>query len=224
MDSSLTPPSLPAILAEGRTWFIIDKPPGLAVHPGPQTPESLEPLLPLYAPNRPAPQAVHRLDRDTSGCLLIARRHATLRRLSAAFEAGAVHKLYWALVDNPPPQDRGTVSAPLVKRSTAAEGWRVHPDPQGKRAVTHWEILSRHGTRASVAFRPETGRTHQIRVHATLLAPGAAIVGDRVYGSAHPAGMMLHARALQFTDPDTADAKTVEAPCPDRFALLGFQP
>lgn len=226
MDS---PETLPPVLAQGRTWFVLDKPAGLAVHPGPRTPDSLEALLPAYAPHRPTPQAVHRLDRDTSGCLLIARRPATLRRLAAAFAAGNVQKLYWAIVDNPPAEQAGRISAPLLKRSTAAEGWRMQVDPAGKPAATTWEVLERHAGRALVAFHPETGRTHQIRVHATLLAPGAAIHGDPIYGTAAAAGMMLHARALAFKDPDcdpdeAGTSIEAAAPCPSRFKALGFNP
>lgn len=221
MDVSET---LPPVLLEGRSWFVIDKPAGLAVHPGPRTPHSLEALLPAYAPNRPAPQAVHRLDRDTSGCLLVARRPATLRRLSAAFADGQVRKLYWAIVENPPAADAGRVTAPLLKRSTAEAGWRMVVDPAGKPAATAWAVLERQAGRALVAFRPETGRTHQIRVHATRLADGAFIHGDPVYGTAAPCGLMLHARSLGFVDPDGGAAVEVEAPCPERFRGLGFDP
>jgi tRNA pseudouridine32 synthase/23S rRNA pseudouridine746 synthase len=210
------------VLAEGRTWFVIDKPVGLAVHPGPKTPDSLEDLLPAYAPNRPRPQPVHRLDRDTSGCLLIAGRPAALRRLSAAFQRGEVRKLYWALVEQPPEAETGLVDAPLLKRSSARDGWRMVVDPAGKPARTRWTVLERQGPIALIAFAPETGRTHQLRVHATRLGPGAAIMGDSVYGRLHPGGLMLHARALAFPDPDGERTTTVEAPCPDRFLELGF--
>lgn len=216
-------PALPPVLAEGRNWFAIDKPAGLAVHPGPRTPFSLEQLLPAMAPNRPPPQPAHRLDRDTSGCLLIARRPSALRRLAAAFAAGEVDKLYWAIVVHPPAADSGRIDAPLAKISSRENGWRIKPDRAGKPAATKWEVLARDGGRALVAFRPETGRTHQIRVHATLLAPGAAILGDPVYGAADPLGMMLHARALDFPDPDGGEGRLhVEAPLPARFIAAGF--
>jgi tRNA pseudouridine32 synthase / 23S rRNA pseudouridine746 synthase len=214
--------SLPPILLETARFLVIDKPAGLATHPGPKTPHSLEALLPGYAPGRPAPQAVHRLDRDTSGCLLLAKTRASLRALSVAFVEGQVEKLYWAVLENPPEADSGRIEAPLAKISSAAEGWRMVPAPGGKPARTAWDIVERRGPLALAAFRPETGRTHQIRVHATLLAPGTAIVGDPVYGTAHPAGMMLHARRISFADPTPEMQNAVEAPCPDRFAALGF--
>jgi tRNA pseudouridine32 synthase/23S rRNA pseudouridine746 synthase len=218
--------SLPAVLAEGPTWLVIDKPAGLAVHPGPRTPDSLEQLLPAYAPNRPPPQPVHRLDRDTSGCLLLARRASALRTLSRAFEEGAVDKLYWAIIDRAPAADRGVIDAALAKVSSKANGWRMQVDAGGKPARTAWEVLARQGAMALIAFRPETGRTHQIRVHATLLAAGAAIVGDPVYGREDPQGMMLHARGLAFPDPaggvEGSARISVTAPVPARFSPLPF--
>lgn len=213
---------LPPILQDAPGWFVIDKPPGLAVHPGPRTPDSLEQLLPLYAPNRPVPQPVHRLDRDTSGCLLIARRTSALRALSQQFATGNVQKLYWALIVNPPMEAQGEIDAPLLKQSSRENGWRMHVSPQGKAALTRWEILERKGDIALVAFRPQTGRTHQIRVHSNLMAKGSAVLGDPVYGTADPAGMMLHARALEFLAPNTNEAVRAEAPCPARFQALGF--
>jgi len=213
-------PPLPPILLETAGLLVIDKPAGLATHPGPKTPESLEDLLPLYAPGRPPPQAVHRLDRDTSGCLLLARTRPALRTLAAAFADGRVEKLYWAILEQPPEARSGLVDAPLAKISSAADGWRMVVAAGGKPARTHWEILARQGRFALAAFRPETGRTHQIRVHATLLAPGAAIVGDPVYGAAHPQGMMLHARSLAFPDPGTGAQLCVAAPCPARLAQM----
>ena len=214
--------SLPTILLETERLLVIDKPAGLATHPGPKTPDSLEDLLPGYAPRRPPPQAVHRLDRDTSGCLLVAKTRTALRILSTAFSNGEVEKLYWAILENPPEASNGFIDAPLAKISSKAEGWRMVPSAEGKSARTHWEIIAREGPYALAFFRPETGRTHQIRVHANLIAPGTAIVGDPVYGAAHPDGMMLHARSLAFPDPQSGQQIAAEAPCPDRFKALGF--
>jgi tRNA pseudouridine32 synthase/23S rRNA pseudouridine746 synthase len=212
-----------AVLREAKRWLVIDKPAGLAVHPGPRTPDSLEDRLPALAPGRPAPTPVHRLDRDTSGCLLLARDRAAHRRLAALFAAGAVTKTYVAIVRTPPVVDTGIVDAPLAKLSSRQTGWRMRPSAAGRPASTGWRVLARQPESALIEFRPLTGRTHQIRVHSTLLAPGCAIVGDAVYGLEDPLGMMLHARTLGFPDPwqDEARATTV-AHWPRRFADWGF--
>ncbi len=217
MAQNIEMQTLPPILLQTTRFLVINKPAGLATHPGPKTPHSLEQLLPLYAPGRPAPQPAHRLDRDTSGCLLLAKTRPALRKLATAFAEGRVEKLYWAILENPPQAASGRIDAPLAKISSAAAGWRMVASRGGKPARTRWEILERRGALALVAFRPETGRTHQIRVHATLLAPGTAIVGDPVYGTPHPAGMMLHARSITFPDPETGEPRHTEAPCPPRF-------
>lgn len=216
-------PPLPPLLAEGKTWAVLDKPAGLAVHPGPRTPFSLEDLLPALSLHGVVPQPVHRLDRDTSGCLLVSRRPSAHRTLAGAFAAGDVDKTYWALVEGPLPGDRGRVVAPLGKRSTAAGGWRMVADAAGRAATTHWRRVGRAGDLALVEFRPETGRTHQIRVHATLLGGGTALLGDPVYGRADPRGMMLHARALAFPEPQTGARVEVVAPLPLRFRLPGLE-
>ena len=221
---------MPPVLAQSRSWLVLDKPAGLAVHQGPRTPHSLEQLLRALAPRRPPPQPVHRLDRDTSGCLLVATRPSALRQLSAAFASRSVEKIYWAIVAGPPRADSGRIEAALGKISSRAQGWRMVADPNGKPAATDWEVIARVGELALIAFRPETGRTHQIRVHATLLAPGAVIVGDPVYGAAGQHGMMLHAQSLSFPNPDdTTDTSDdtlrivcVTAPLPARFRTLGF--
>lgn len=219
-----------SILLATRRFLVVDKPPGLAVHPGPRTPDSLEPLLPALAPGRPPPHPVHRLDRDTSGCLLLARDKAALRLLAADFAEGRIGKSYRAILVHPPDAEAGMIDVPLAKVSSAKDGWRMVPSSAGKPARTGWRILARHAGLALVAFTPQTGRTHQLRVHAGQMAPGAAIVGDPVYGDAHPAGMMLHAFSLQVPDywPDGGaatrppHAKTAEAPCPGRFRALGL--
>lgn len=208
---------LPPILAEGKTWLVLDKPAGLAVHPGPRTPDSLEALLPAFALHGLVPQPVHRLDRDTSGCLLLSRRPSAHRTLARAFSEGAVEKTYWALVEGPVTAEAGRIDAPLLKTSSAAQGWRMVADPRGQAAATRWRRLAQLGNYTLLEFRPETGRTHQIRVHATLLGPGTALVGDPVYGTADARGMMLHARALGFAEPQTGARVEVMAPLPARF-------
>jgi tRNA pseudouridine32 synthase / 23S rRNA pseudouridine746 synthase len=215
--------TFPPILAEGKTWLVIDKPAGLAMHPGPRTPESLEDLLPALAQHGVVPQPVHRLDRDTSGCLLLTRRHSALRTLSRAFADGAVEKRYWALVAGSFEGDGGRIDAPLAKQSSKAAGWRMVVDPAGQRAATRWRRIGSAGAFALVEFRPETGRTHQIRVHAAQLGNGTALVGDPVYGKAGAGGLMLHAGVLAFAEPQTGERVEVVAPLPARFRRPDLQ-
>ena len=113
-----------AILYRDTHLVVIDKPAGLAVHPGPQTPDSLEDFLPdLAFSNQRLPVISHRLDRDTSGCLIIARHPKAVKRVSMLFEAGQVSKTYWAVLESLPEADSGTVDAPLHKISSAEAGW-----------------------------------------------------------------------------------------------------
>ncbi|MFC3711937.1 RluA family pseudouridine synthase [Sphingoaurantiacus capsulatus] len=198
---------------------ILDKPAGLAVHPGPQTPRSLEDHLDeLRFGFQRQPQPAHRLDRDTSGCLVLGRHPKATKRLGALFEAGAVSKVYWAVLSGIPDDEEGEIDAPLLKVSTQADGWRIVVDPKGKPAQTAWQLLDRREGKALVEFRPKTGRTHQIRVHAAHL--GHPIVGDPVYGKG--AGLLLHARSL--TIPYREDGPPVEAkaPMPPTMKRFGF--
>ena len=181
-----------ALLHRDQHLIVIDKPAGLAVHPGPRTADSLEDYLPVLAlGNQRLPVISHRLDRDTSGCLVLARHPKAVKRVSALFEAGRVGKVYWAVLAGLPDPDSGTIDAPLLKVSSAEAGWRMVIDKRGKRAVTHWRVLDRAAR--LVEFRPETGRTHQLRVHAASL--GHPILGDPVYGDGK-GPMRLHARHI----------------------------
>ncbi|MEI6486494.1 MAG: RNA pseudouridine synthase [Sphingomonadales bacterium] len=185
------------ILLATRDIVVIDKPAGLAVHPGPKTPRSLEDHLPGLASGGFVPVAAHRLDRDTSGCLAVARSRRGAKWLGAAFAGGGAEKVYWAILSALPAADSGHVDAPLAKVSSAAAGWRMVVDPAGKPARTGWRVIDRAAR--LVEFRPETGRTHQIRVHAASL--GCPIAGDPVYGDG-AGDMRLHAHSLALTLPD----------------------
>src|SRR5690606_33861569 len=202
--------------------LVIDKPAGLAVHPGPATRRSLEDRLDeLRFGFRRWPLPVHRLDRDTSGCLLLARNPKAHGRFTRAFEARAVEKRYLAILDGVPTGDSGTIDLPLAKVSTAETGWRMIGDPKGKPSVSHWEKLAVIGDRSLLRFRPETGRTHQLRVHA-LEGLGFPIAGDPVYGRGGAKDRtLLHAERLVVTR-DVKPPVIAEAPFPDRFAALGF--
>ncbi|MEO0499228.1 MAG: RluA family pseudouridine synthase [Pseudomonadota bacterium] len=193
-------PSLP-VLHEDAELLVIDKPPGHAVHPGPKTPHSLEDRLDeLRFGYRRLPQPAHRLDRDTSGCLVLARNPRALKRMNALFADGAVEKHYVALLAGRV-EGEGTIDAPLAKISSAARGWRMRVDPGGRAARTAWRAGTYIEALAAtpVAFRPATGRTHQIRIHAAhALAP---ICGDPVYGAdgnEDGGSMRLHAVRIAF--------------------------
>ena len=201
--------------------MVLDKPAGLGVTAGRDGKLSLENYLDsLRFGFVRHPTAVHRLDRDTTGCLLLARNPKAHKRYSAAFEAGEVEKLYLAVLEGVPAEEAGIVDLALGKTSTREAGWRIVPDAKkGKAARTRWQTLAVAGGRALVAFRPETGRTHQIRVHAAS-GIGLPIRGDAVYGRAG-AGMLLHARGL--TVPRGAKLPIVaKSPLPPGFITAGF--
>ena len=201
--------------------LVIDKPAGLPVDRPRDGGISLENhLAGLTFGFRRWPQPVHRLDRDTSGCLLLSRNPKAHARLQQAFERGEVAKTYFAVLDGVPAGGAGEIDLPLAKISTRESGWRMTGDAKGKSARTAWRLLAEKDGRALVELRPATGRTHQIRVHA-LEGLGCAVTGDPVYGAGHPAGMMLHAAALTVPRPGKTDV-AAEAPWPERFAVVGF--
>jgi tRNA pseudouridine32 synthase/23S rRNA pseudouridine746 synthase len=210
------------ILFEDGEALVIDKPAGLPVDRPRAGGRSLEDFLDqLRLGFQRAPWPVHRLDQDTSGCLLMARNPKALKRLSAAFEARVVEKVYLGVVAGPVAGDQGTIALSLSKISSADKGWRMIPAKKGKPAVTHWRKLAVRDGLTLVEFRPETGRTHQIRVHA-LAGLGAPLLGDPVYGQGHSAARtMLHARAIALPR-DGKDPIRAEAPLPQDFRALGF--
>jgi tRNA pseudouridine32 synthase/23S rRNA pseudouridine746 synthase len=200
--------------------LVIDKPVGLAVHPGPRTRDSLEDHLAdlRFGFARP-PSPVHRLDRDTSGCLLLARHPKAHKRFQRAFEAGAVTKSYVAILDGAVEAEEGVIDMPLAKISSRERGWRMVPDPTGSAAVTHWRRLAARDGKTAILFSPETGRTHQLRVHAAS-GIGAAIAGDPVYGDGR-GPMLLHALSLRMAREGKAPVEA-RAPLPLSFAHAGF--
>jgi tRNA pseudouridine32 synthase/23S rRNA pseudouridine746 synthase len=203
---------------------VIDKPAGLPVDAPRRGGDSLaarlgELRLGFHRP--PAP--VHRLDQNTSGCLLLARHPKAAKRFGHAFEQGQVEKTYLAVVDGEIEAQDGLIDLPLRKVSSAEQGWRMVGDPNGTPARTRWRKLETRDGRTLVEFSPLTGRTHQLRVHA-LEGLGAGIAGDPVYGSASgpPSTgsgqpMMLHALRL-LVPRETKPAIDVTAPLPPHFA------
>ncbi|MBV8685585.1 MAG: RNA pseudouridine synthase [Alphaproteobacteria bacterium] len=200
--------------------IVIDKPAGLAVHPGAKTPESLEDYLKHFRFGfQRAPLPVHRLDRDTSGCLLLARNPKAHKRFQRAFEDKKVAKTYLAVLDGVPEREAGRIEIPLRKVSSEAEGWRMVGDPAGKPSATDWRVVAVRDGRAVVLFSPETGRTHQIRVHASE-GIGIPISGDPVYGAGR-GPMLLHALSIRV-DRDGKPPVEAKAPLPPAFVGAGF--
>lgn len=213
--------TIPILFEDGEA-LIIDKPAGLPIERPRAGGVSLENYLDtLKLGFQRVPVAVHRIDTDTSGCLLLARNPKALKRFSAAFEARQVEKIYLGIVAGPVAGEDGTVELSLSKISSAEKGWRMIAAKKGKPSITHWRKLAEHGGNTLVEFRPETGRTHQIRVHAAE-AFGHALLGDPVYGDGRGASRtMLH--ALELTVPrEGKPPVTARAPVPADFIALGF--
>lgn len=226
-------------------WLIaLDKPPGLAVQGGTGQRRHLDAMLAaLRFGSAEAPRLVHRLDRDTSGVLLLARSAQAARRLTGAFKGKGAHKVYWALVVGVPRPRRGRIDLPLAKRPGRA-GEKVGPaGPEGKPALTHYRVVAERAlgpARARLAWLvlvPLTGRTHQLRSHCAVL--GTPILGDGKYGgkAAFPEGLpaglrptrlMLHAREIALPHPEDGTTLRVSAPLADDMAAawsaLGFDP
>ncbi|HNJ46923.1 MAG TPA: RNA pseudouridine synthase [Novosphingobium sp.] len=210
------------ILYEDAEALVIDKPAGLPIERpragGPSLEDRAEELKLGF---QRAPVPVHRIDTDTSGCLLLARNPKALKRFNAAFEARQVEKVYLGIVAGPVAGDEGTIALSLAKVSTARAGWHMIAAKKGKAAVTHWRKLAEREGMTLIEFRPETGRTHQIRIHARA-GLGHALVGDPVYGDGTGAKRtMLHARALVVMR-EGKPPIAATAPIPADFVALGF--
>ncbi len=210
------------ILFEDAEALVIDKPAGLPLDRPRAGGASLDDYLDdLKLGFQRAPAPVHRLDRDTSGCLLLARNPKALKRFAAAFEERLVEKRYLGIVMGDLAEAEGTIALSLSKVSTAKDGWRMIPARKGKPAVTHWRKLDGRNGLTLVEFRPETGRTHQIRVHAAS-GLGAPLLGDPVYGTGKGAARtMLHAAGLVVPRGEKAPIAAA-SPLPADFAALGF--
>lgn len=212
------------ILYEDGEALVIDKPAGLPIDTpragGPSLTDHLGELRLGFQCN---PVPVHRLDRDTSGCLLLARNPKAHKRFALAFEQRSVLKRYLGLVAGETPGEEGTIELALSKISSAEDGWRMIPARKGKPSVTHWRRISAQDGLTLVEFRPETGRTHQIRVHAAA-GLGAGLAGDPIYGEgqAFAPRTMLHAAGLTVLRPGKS-AIEAQAPLPPDFAQMGFR-
>jgi len=210
------------ILFEDAEALVIDKPGGLPLErPRAGGPSLADRLDELRLGFERAPVPVHRLDTDTSGCLLLARNPRALKRFAAAFEARSVEKVYLGIVAGAVGGAEGEIALALSKISSAEKGWRMIPARKGKPATTRWRKLAERGGMTLVEFRPETGRTHQIRVHSAS-GLGVPLLGDSIYGSTRGAARtMLHARSVSVPR-DGKPPVAARAPLPADFAALGF--
>ena len=222
-----------AVLHRDEEVIVIDKPAGLAVQGGTGTERHLDGLLEaLRFDAAERPRLVHRLDKDTSGVLVLARSAAAAAALAAAFRGKTVRKAYWALTVGVPKPRQGRIDRPLAKLMGSGGERVVADDEDGKRAISFYRTIAHAGSKiAWLALEPLTGRTHQLRAH--MAAIGTPILGDGKYGAAlaHPAGvpnarrLHLHARAIVFPHPG-GKTLTVTAPLPphlrDTWAFFGF--
>jgi 23S rRNA pseudouridine1911/1915/1917 synthase len=211
------PPAPHEVVFEDDHLLVVDKPAGVVVHPaaGHASGTLVQALAGRAAGGDPLrPGVVHRLDRDTSGLLVVAKSDAVLRALQAALQAREVEREYMALVEGRPPALTGTIDAPLGRdRRVRTRQSTDTDDPRP--AVTHFELLEALPETTLLRVRLETGRTHQIRAH--LLAIGHPVAGDPEYGHAGLLGLerqFLHAARLAFTHPASGRAMAWESPLP----------
>jgi len=206
------------LLYRDGLMLVVDKPAGIAVHRGPKGGESLEDYFGALRFGLPrAPALAHRLDRDTSGCLVLGRHRKALAQLGKLFKSGAIGKTYWAVVEGGPAEDEGIINMPLG-RLNAERGWWQKPDPEGQSAVTNWKVMGRGDGLTRLALEPITGRTHQLRVHSAAM--GWPIVGDNIYGNAPRFGgprLHLHSREVVIPISRNKDPVRVTAPAPEHM-------
>jgi len=224
-------------LYEDDDLLVLNKPSGIAVQGGTKTAHHIDRLLEgLGDGPETRPRLVHRLDRDTSGVLVIAKRRSVAAKLGRAFQTRSVRKIYWALVHGVPKPPQGKIEAALVK-AAGPEGDRVRKARPGEQdraqsAVTHYAVVDRAGQKvAFLSLKPVTGRQHQLRAHMAIL--GHPIIGDEKYHGDRdlpegvPNKLHLHARRISFPHPSGEGTVDITAPLPEHlresFALFGFE-
>ena len=225
----LVPQDIPLDVAyEDGDVIVVNKPVGMVVHPAPGHPDgTLVNALLYHCGNTLSgingelrPGIVHRIDRDTSGLIIAAKNDRAHLSLAAQLQDHSLFRLYHAVAAGGFREDSGTVSAPIARHRADRKRMAVVPD--GREAVTHWQVVDAQNGHTHLTCRLETGRTHQIRVHMAYL--GHPLLGDTVYGAKKPvpglAGQCLHAARLTFTHPSSGERLTAEAPLPDWFTAV----
>ena len=226
VETEVTAQEIPLdVVYEDEDVIVVNKPVGLVVHPAPGHPDGTlvnallhhcgDSLSGVGGEKRPG--IVHRIDRDTSGLIIAAKNDAAHLGLSAQLSDHTLARTYECLVVGNLREDSGTVDAPIARHPTDRKKMAVRPD--GRRAVTHWEVIARYNGVTHVRCRLETGRTHQIRVHMAHI--NHPILGDTVYGNKKPVpgltGQCLHATALQFIHPRTGEKIALTCDLPEEF-------
>jgi 23S rRNA pseudouridine1911/1915/1917 synthase len=229
--TSLQPEPIPLdILYEDEDLLVINKPRGLVVHPAPgHASGTLVHALLAHCPHlsgingEQRPGIVHRLDKDTTGALVIAKHDQAHQHLQAQIQAKTARRIYLGVVFGRPAQSQGTISAPIGRHPVDRQKMAVLTPGQGRVAVTHWQVLERLGNYTLMQFELETGRTHQIRVHAAHMR--LPIVGDPLYTQSKTSpvklsGQALHAWKLSFIHPRSGQPMHFTAPLPEEFERL----
>jgi tRNA pseudouridine32 synthase/23S rRNA pseudouridine746 synthase len=207
------------VLYRDGLMLVLNKPAGIPVHAGPGGGPNIEMFVNALRFGLPkAPALAHRLDRDTSGCLIFGRHHKALVRLNRLFAEGRIDKRYWALVAGEPPDTEGIIDAPLIKQ-VKGQTWRMRVDEAGRLARSAYRVVAARGGVSLIEMRPYTGRTHQVRVH--LASIGCPVMGDPVYGesAAGRARLFLHARAVSVPLYPERPPIDVIAPLPRAFEV-----
>ncbi len=211
---------LTRVLYRDALVLVINKPTGIPVHGGPGGGPNLEDLFDALKFGLPRPPSLaHRLDRDTSGCLVLGRHPKALRKTGAMFAAGKAKKVYWAIVEGVPKKPEGLITYKL-RKETPGKGWKMVVHPHGQDAVTAYKVRGTaqtpNGVRTWLELEPHTGRTHQIRVHCAEI--GCPVVGDPVYGPQpyDPArgSLQLHSRSIALPLSPSRPPIKVTAPPP----------
>ena len=227
------PPPLSADEIQARVLYrdglilVIDKPAGLAVHAGPSGAPNLEECFDALRFGLPRPPALaHRLDADTAGVLVLGRHPKALAKLGRIFQARETEKTYWAVVEGAPPADAGVFEQKLLKVNSRS-GWTVKVSDKGQTAITRYRVLGRGPGMTWLEMTPETGRTHQLRVHAA--AAGCPIIADKFYGHARPNAVLhLQSHAIVLPLSRSKPPVRVEAPPPphmlEALTACGFSP